>query len=219
MSWNQSIQKSIVANSFPPELICVTAGAYSGGVGNAYLHNTNPYPAGVTVTGTYYSIQLNGKTAKLMSPPATSPLVNVITIGHTRIEDSLATVFANIALDRGVAAPTGPGANDELRIRLYNTANTSTTCQGIQGLYISNFQQSPLLNVDLSDKNSNPVSLGAFQLQARLLCDGTIALTKVAFASGVESAITYSQLNAVLNTSSNDVLNVTINGRALSGLI
>ncbi len=219
-SFNMNIQKSIVANSFPPELITVTAGAYSGGAGNAYLHNPSPYAAGVAVTGTYYSIQLNGKTTKLMSPPATTPLVNVLTIGHTRVEDSLATIFCNIALDRNVAVPTGSGANDELRIRLYNTNNTTSSSQGIQGLMISNFQQSPLLDLDLCDKNLNPVSLGAFQLQARLLCDQTIALTKVAFGSGAETAITYSQLNAQLNVgATNDVLNITVRGRALNGLI
>jgi hypothetical protein len=219
---NFQIQKNTNAIQFNPELISVTSGAYLGTAGNVYQHNPSPYPAGIVVTSTYKTIEITGKTALLQSPPATSPVINVETIGHIRSQDTLAIIFCTISFNRVATPPTGGGATDELRIRVLNPiTNTTTYSTSLPGLINSNWQQTPKLTASLQNKNGTNISLGAVKLQARLLVDGTIALTKVTYASGDETALTYSDFNSACfnGENTNDVAILTVQGRVMSGVI
>ncbi len=218
---NFQIQHTIGALQFNPELVSVTAGAYLGTSGNAYYHNPSPYPAGIAVTSTYKAIQINGKTALQQSPPSATPVINVETIGHVRSQDVLSVIFATISFNRTSSPPSGGSNNDELRIRVLNPVQNNTAYStALPSCINSLFEQTPKMTASLQDKNGNAISLGAVKLQARLLVDGTIALTKVAYVSGTETALTYNDFNTVaLNGATNDVAILTVSGRILSGVL
>lgn len=218
--FNQRISKGGVSNGGnAPELIAVTAGAFAGGVGSLQAHNPNPFPAGVAVTGSYIALQLNGVTTLQLLPPATSPLINAITVAQVREYNGVTTVRTVVTLNRSGSAPTGPGNTDEIRIRGYNANNTNTSFLGVlPGFWGNLYQQSPLLQVDVCNKFLVPLVLSATnQPRGRVLADGTIALTMYVSTTQVESALTYAQLNTVLGTA-NDVAIISCTGSFVSGL-